>query len=304
MFRFVRTLLLIIRKFKNLLLFVFLEILAIVLIINSKNMQGADILSSSNAIAGFFYKKKDDIVYYFKLQRVNADLVSENEQLKNKLAAYQGWDTVQNNIAKIPIVKIDSIKVADSGNTFHMIGERKIIRYASYEYIPAKVLNNSIASDNINYITINRGQKDGIKKDMAVVTYNGIVGRVVNVSNNFATVESILSKGRKLSTQLQDSTTGISSWQGGDAQHIIMENLPLNSKPKINDSVFATGYSYFPENILIGQIVAIDTNINNNKKVVTIKLSTNFRKLHNVYVVMNKFEDERRALEAKNPKED
>src|SRR5690606_18912642 len=86
--KFVRTLLLLIRKFRNLLLFVLLQIIAIMLIIKSKNIQGADLLSSSNGIAAFFYKKKNDIIYYFKLRSVNESLVEENEILKNKLAIY------------------------------------------------------------------------------------------------------------------------------------------------------------------------------------------------------------------------
>jgi rod shape-determining protein MreC len=300
----VRTLLLLIRKFRNLLLFVFLEIVAIMLIIKSKNIQGADLLSSSNAIAAFFYKKKNDVVYYFKLKGVNESLVAENEMLKNKLATYEGIDTLQQIVASIPIVKIDSVKMPDSVNGFKMVGERKILRYANYDFLPAKVINNSIASEEINYITLNRGSKDGVEKGMAVVSYIGIVGRVVNVNSHFATVVSILSKGeRKISAQLQDGTVGVASWKGGDPDHIVMEKLPFNAITKVKDSVYATGFSYFPENYLIGSIAAVDTNKNNNTKLITIKLATNFRKLHNVYVVSNSYDKERKAVEATNSQE-
>lgn len=274
------------------------------LIIKSKNIQGADLLSSSNGIAAFFYKKKNDIIYYFKLRSVNESLVEENEILKNKLAIYEGVDTFQNIQANIPIVQIDSIKVADSANRFKMVGERKILRYATYDFMPARVINNSIASEEINYITLNRGKKDGVEKGMAVVSYNGIVGRVVNVNDHFCTVVSVLSKGeRKISTQLQDGTIGVASWKGGDPDHIVMEKIPYNAVTKLKDSVYATGYSYFPENYLIGNIAAVDTNKNNNTKEVTIRLSTNFRKLHNVYIVANSYDKERKTLEATNTQE-
>ncbi|MFN3939663.1 MAG: rod shape-determining protein MreC, partial [Chitinophagales bacterium] len=60
-----------------------------------------------------------------------------------------------------------------------------------YSYIPAIVINNSYTEPN-NYMTLNKGALHGIKKDMGVITANGIVGIVKSVSPNYSVVLSVL----------------------------------------------------------------------------------------------------------------
>lgn len=313
-----RTLFILIRKFKNLLLFLVLEVIAIVLIVQTRNIQGADILSSSNAIAGFFYKQKSDISYYFKLKSVNADLVEENARLRTELGKLTGIDTYQTVVASIPAYQIDTVKKVDSVATlqnengdivYNYIGEKKLLRYNQYEYLPARVVNNSISNDIINYITINKGEKHGVKRGMAVVSPNGIVGRVANTSKNYATIVSVISSvagGGKnkaplvVSAQLQDSTVGLAHWKPGNPDFLEMDRLSLIANIKPGDPIYTTGHSYFPSNLLIGHIARIDTITATNTKTALIKLSTNFRKLSMVYVVTNTFASERASLEAKN----
>ena len=62
-----------------------------------------------------------------------------------------------------------------------------------YEYIVAKVINNSVNRSN-NYLTINRGSKQGIAKGMGVICSAGIVGKVVFVPDHLAVVQSLLNK--------------------------------------------------------------------------------------------------------------
>lgn len=312
-----RTLFILIRKFRNLLLFLFLEIIAIILIVQTRNIQGADILSSSNAVVGFIYKQKSDVSYYFNLKSVNKDLVDENARLRNELAHLSGIDTFQDAIASLPEFTIDSMKVVDSAATiqdpngevkFKYIGERKLVRYSDYQYMPARVVNSSFTNENINFITINRGSNHGVKKDMAVVTTNGIVGRVANVSGNYATVVAAISSVAsnknnsplKISAEFQDSTQTIITWKPGNPEYMVAEKLSLNAPVQIGEPVYTTGHSYFPKNVTIGHVARLDTVATNNTKTAIIKLTTNFRKLNVVYVVMNDFDKERRSLEQQN----
>lgn len=277
-------------------------------------MQGADILSSSNALVAYSYEKKSNVINYFNLKQANEDLVAENAALRNQLAQLTGIDTFQNSLVSVPIVQIDSVKVVDSAATkdsagglqYKYIGKRNIIRYAQYEYTPARVINNSISNDNINYITINRGTKDGITQDMAVVSTNGIVGRVINTSANYATIVSVLSVlgDRKVSAQLQNGTTGFVYWKPGDPEHMEFRNMPLTTPIKKGDTVYTTGHSFFPENVSIGYVQQIDTINTSNKKTAILRLTTNFRNLHTVYVVTNKLDTERKELEANTIKND
>jgi rod shape-determining protein MreC len=295
----VRNFILLIRRFWNIILFLILEVICISMISKSRNMQGADITSSSNAVAGYVYKKQNDVVYYFQLRRMNDSLLNENTRLRNQLAGKSNIDTFTRMVARIPITIKDTVTKKDTsaGVKLTSTGTVKVIRYADYHYLPARVINNSISNDRLNYITINRGSKDGVKKEMAVVTTNGIVGRVANVSEHFASVVSVLSD-RKVSTKLADGTSNlITIWNPGSPEFVVTEKVPLHIKVKKGDSVFTTGYSFFPENILIGTVARIDTMKATNAKNLKIRLSTNFRNLQYVYVVEDKMAEERKQLE-------
>ncbi|MFA6058394.1 MAG: rod shape-determining protein MreC [Taibaiella sp.] len=298
-----RNFILLIRRFWNIILFLILEVICISMISKSRSMQGADITSSSNVVAGYFYKKQNDVVYYFQLRRMNDSLLNENTRLRNQLAGKSNIDTFTGMTARIPVTIKDTTTQKDTSATgikLTQTGGMKVIRYADYHYIPARVINNSISNDRLNYITINRGTNDGIKKGMPVVTTNGIVGRVENVSEHYASIVSVLSD-RKVSTKLADGTSNlITIWNPGSPEFVVTEKVPIHIKVKRGDSVFTTGYSFFPENILIGTVARIDTMKATNSKNMKIRLSTNFRNLQYVYVVEDKMGEERKKLEEQN----
>jgi rod shape-determining protein MreC len=296
----VRNFILLIRRFWNIILFLILEMVCFSMISKSRSMQGMDIVASSNAVSGYVYKKQNDVVYYFQLRRMNDSLLNENARLRNIIAGKSNVDTFRDVIAKVAVTIKDTTTVKDTtgGTKLTPAGTVKVIRYAEYRYIPARVINNSISNDRINYITLNRGAADGIRRDMAVVTTNGIVGRVDDVSENYSRVVSVLSD-RKVSTKLSDGTSNlITVWNPGSPEYVVTEKVPLYIKVRRGDSVFTTGYSFFPENVLIGTVAKVDTMKATNSKNIKVRLSTNFRNLQYVYVVGDKMAEERNKLEA------
>lgn len=261
-------------------------------------MQGVDIVSSSNSVVGYMYKKQNDVVYYFQLKQMNDSLLNENARLRNAMAQVSNIDKFRDSTVRIAITVRDTTK-RDSLNTQ---GTLKTIRYAQYNYIPARVINNSVSNDKINFITINRGADDGVRKDMAVVTGNGIVGRVANVSDHYARVVSVLSD-RKVSSKLTDGTSNlITIWNPGSPEYVVTERVPIYIKVKRGDSVFTTGYSFFPENVLIGIVAKVDTMKASSSKNLKVRLSTNFRSLQYVYVVDDKMAAEKKQVEAESNK--
>ncbi len=63
--------------------------------------------------------------------------------------------------------------------------------YRKYLFRAAKVINNSVNFQN-NYFTIHRGEKQGIRKDMGVISPSGVAGTVIFTSENMAVVMSLL----------------------------------------------------------------------------------------------------------------
>lgn len=245
-------------------------------------MQGNDIVSSANTVAGIVYKKQSDVVYYFGLRRMNDSLLSENAALRKKLDAITSIDTLTDSSVRRQIDPSDT--------TVH------IVKYADYVYRTAKVINNSTNASN-NYITLNRGSNDGVAKNMAVISGSGIVGRVEHVSAHYASVLSILSSKQKVSAKLKDGTTGYIIWDEKKPDILIMTDVPQQAKIRRGDSIFTTSYSFFPPDLLIGRVLKIATIKKNNLQLLYLQSSTNFRKLQYVYVVENKMSAERKTLE-------
>jgi len=301
-----------IRQYWNVILFVLLELFCFRLIVKSNSMQGSDLINSSNALAGFFYEKQNDVVTYFQLRTVNKELLAENARLHNELSGFQYFDTLQNVSAKVPLVVYDTVKVKkDSAlavndstqpakptivQELRPFGNPKIVGYASYTYIAARVINNSVVNDRNNYITINRGAADGIRKDMAVVSSEGIVGRVADVSNHYATIISVLSS-RNISTQIAGGNIGVTSWSNKSPDFVMMSQVDIRTKVRKGDTAYTTSYSVYPENIPVGTVVAIDTYKVNNSLNLKLRLSNNFRNLKYVYVVKDNLGTERKDLE-------
>lgn len=277
-----RNFILFIRRFFNLILFLGLEVLCFVLIARTNNLQGNDVMSSANTVVGLAYKKREDVIYYFGLRRMNDSLFNENARLRALLAQQSTLDTLKDSSASVPYTVVN-----DSTH---------IIRYSDFVYRQARVVNNSVTAEN-NYITINRGSRHGIKRNMAVISGSGVVGEVIHVSPNFSSVLSVLNVKRKVSVKLKDGTTGFVSWENGNPDVLILEDIPKEVKVYRGDSVRTTSYSLFPADVLVGTVWKRRIIRKTNEQILYLKSATNFRNLQYVYVVEDKMMAERRKLE-------
>lgn len=277
-----RNFILFIRRFSNLILFLILEGVCVIFIARSSTMQGNDIMSSANLMIGGMYKQSHDVVHYFALKRMNDSLIKENEQLRLKLGGLTTKEVLVDSTAQYIVPNPDSTAT---------------VKYADYKYRSAQVINNSTAAIN-NYLTLNRGSKDGIKKDMAVISANGVVGRIVNTSAHYATAISVLSKKQQVSARLKDGTVGYVSWDGANPSILEMKNIPNQISVRKGDTVFTTDYSFFPAGVPIGVVYKTELVESKNLQVLYLRTSTDFRRLQYVYVVEDRMAEERKKLEA------
>ena len=194
-----------------------------------------------------------------------------------------------NNFHKV--LKIDSLLTDTSG------------RIQKFIFLPAKVVNNSFTEEN-NYITLERGALQGIKKDMAVTGPNGIVGRVINVSDNYARVMSLLNHNSKVSVMLKkNNATGIVEWDGKSADYILLHGISKSVQVQKGDSVITSTLSgNFPPGLMVGKVSAIEADPSSNFYTLKLETSTNFYTLQHAYVIENMMWEEQRMLEAQTPK--
>ena len=258
--------------------FILFFIFAIILVVRNNNYQRTSFINSSNVIVGNYYKNINSWRSYLSLADNNAELLEENAMLRKQL---------------------QSLRAIDSSTYVHIVDSIDMDRY---EFTVATVINNSIRQKS-NYITLDKGSKDGIQPDMAVITSNGVVGRVQNVSANFSTVISLLHPDIKISVTLDSVTDAFGSlvWgQNTDSRYAMVRDIPNHVKVHVGQPIFTSGYSIFPKGIKVGHVIQPDVASGESFKDIRILLTTEFAKLHHVYVVKDKLSQEKSTLEALN----
>jgi rod shape-determining protein MreC len=113
------------------------------------------------------------------------------------------------------------------------------------------------ATDNM--LVIDAGSRHGITSDMTVLTPDGLVGRVIEVSENYAKILPVINKNFMVSV-VSDSTRtlGLLSWQNGDERIAHMEHVPVSSTLKVGEQIATSDYSTFAiRGVPVGRVVRI-----------------------------------------------
>jgi len=270
-----RNLLIFITKYNAFFLFLIFEISSLLIYVKYNSFQKATFINSTNKVTGTLYTQVSQFYGYLSLKEVNDSLARENAQLRGMLKSALYVDTVEKH------------KVVDTSYK------------QQYTYIVARVVNNS-TNKRSNYITINRGSKEGIAKDMGVICGSGVVGMVVDVSEHLAIVQSVLNKNTRFSAMLANNKEiGSFIWGADlDPKKGLLTDIQNDAQPKLGEQVVTSGYSLFPTGIPFGKISNLHAKGGGLLLNVDVTLAVDFSKLEYVYVVNNKFAQEQTGLEA------
>lgn len=212
---------------------------------------------------------------FLSLRETNRQLAEENALLKKKLE--------QRNQS------IYSLNVRE-------INDPTLIN--RFDFLSARVVNNSVHQFK-NYLTINKGTKDGVEAGMAVVSPEGIVGKIKIASEHFSVVTSLLNIDVLTSVQLKrTSHFGTAQWDGASPDFINMLYVPRHVQPLVGDTVVTSGYnSIYPEGLMVGVIDKIELKDEALFYQLRMKVSQDFRKLTYVAVIKSRLKEEQEELE-------
>jgi rod shape-determining protein MreC len=140
---------------------------------------------------------------------------------------------------------------------------------------------------------------------MGVIGPEGIVGKVILVSDNYARVMSLLNRNSKVSAMMKRGFyTGLADWDGKNPQYITLRNIPKSAKVKIGDTVLTSNFSgSYPPGIMVGTVAAVQGDPASGFYELKVKTATDFSSLQYAYLVDNMMWAEQKELEAKTPKE-
>jgi rod shape-determining protein MreC len=277
----VRNVFLFIRKYANFLFFLLLQITAISFLFRYNKYHEAAFMNVAGEITGRINQRYSKVEYYFQLNKINEQLAAENlrlnQMLKENYEAAGGPDKI----------------VSDTVKTDSLIDIKK------YVWMGAKVVGSTVSSQ-VNFLTIHRGALQGVRPNMGVAGPQGIVGQVLNVSDNYATVWTLLNRQFKVIAKLKNGgERGTVEWDGVSPSYVLLKDIPKSARVKKGDSVVASPtssmFSGFP--LMVGTIDEVVDNNSSNFYTLKVKPSTNFYNIEYVYVIENTQLSEQKHLE-------
>ncbi len=258
-------------RYKNFLLYVLLLTIAFAFTIQSHSYHRSKFFNSSNQITGSIYKASHKVSSYFDLRGENKKLVEENKRLQSLLFNQKTTDSVAMDTSSI-----------------------------NYTVISAQVIKNSYTNPR-NYITINKGKRQGVEQDMGVITSMGILGIVEYTSPNYASIQSILNTKSNINAKIKNTNYfGSLVWDTKKYNKVQLIDIPRLVPLAIGDTIVTGAMSsIFPENIPIGTISKFDLNTSKSFYSIDIKLFNDMTNIKNVYVINNVNRPEIEELESK-----
>ena len=264
------------------LLFFLLIGASVSLIVNNNDFQRSKYVAVESEIVGSVYSVSNMVTSYFSLKTINEDLMERTVSLESRIQYLE---------AQIMMMKDSSV----AQQIIHKIDFDSVLQHS---YTMAKVINNSLSGKD-NYITLNRGKSSGVVPDMGVFSATGVVGFVMNASENYSIVLPVLNSSFHLSCKIKNSNYfGSLSWNGKDIAYASLCELPSYTQFENGDTIVTSGHSLsFPEGIPVGVIEELQSHENDNFNTLKIRLLTDFGALNDVLLVDKKNREERRILE-------
>ena len=252
-----------------LLLFLIIEGFSVFLLLSNNSYQANKAINYSTQYTSLIHNYSHSFSDYVSLKQTNEYLVAENAKLHTMLKHEESFH--------------DSI----------------LVKNKMFSYQSAKIINNSINKRN-NFITLNKGEKHGIKQGMGVVTHNGVIGIIYSVSGNYSIVISLLHRKSSVGIRLlKNNHNGILKWKGFDYRTANITNFPSHIALNKGDTIITNSHSIvFPEGINIGNITDFKKDEEGYYNV-KVAFFEDFNQLNFVYVIHSTEAAEQQILEMK-----
>ncbi|HQP64040.1 MAG TPA: rod shape-determining protein MreC [Bacteroidales bacterium] len=222
------------RKLLVLLLFLALQSVAVVLVVNNSYFQQNAIMRVVRSWQTKWWEKTSSWTAFTNLRKTNNDLFLENTRLRAELARLSELELF--------LTAQDSLRMAPTD---------------SFSFISARVIRNSVNRQR-NTLIIDKGSADGISPDMGVISARGIVGVVSHVSEHYAMIISLLNTEQRFTAELKKTGTfGTLRWNGVHYRKVTLSEIPLHIEVNPGDTVVSNDFSLvFPRSVPIGLVLS------------------------------------------------
>ena len=256
-------------RFRDSLTLLVYILLSFFLMTSSDNRIVEGLRSTTVYAFGLIQSQFDSFDEYFSLRDKNRYLQAENTRL-----SYEN-SQLQNAL-------LENIRL------------RKLLQFkyeTGYEFIPAKVVGNS-PQDFVTGYLLSTEDYQRVRKNAAVMTADGLVGKIVKKSGKYLICQNLLDPGSRVSVRIQrNRELGIISWGGGNTFRL--NNIPNTVEVLKGDVLFTSGMSQiFPPNIKVGVVLSIKRNSSRLFQDIVVHPAVNFNILEEVFILQAREQDE------------
>lgn len=225
-----------------------------------------------NEVGTWFVNRAQDLKTMHDVMQENKELQSQVDQLTQELSTIKLEQYELNNLREL--MELDQ-------------------KYPSYDKVAARVIGND-GGNWFNTFLIDKGEKDGIEKDMNVIAGSGLVGIVIDTGPNYAKVRSIIDDASNVSGMALSSADRCIV--NGNLASMNKEQVIQFSDLKCEDDAVKAGEQLvtshisdkYLEGILIGYVSTINRDPNNLTYSGTVTPAVDFQHLQEVLVILDK----------------
>lgn len=158
--------------------------------------------------------------------------------------------------------------------------------HPEHQYLGASVIGRD-PSPFLNYIIINRGSDDGLRRGMPVVTHNGLAGRIIQVTSSGARVKLITDPATQINVKIQPSGSE-AILTGSLTGDISLEQIPQDAEVAPGNLILTSGLGgNYPSNIIVGQITSVRSQENALFQSASVQPVSDYETLEIVLVITN-----------------
>lgn len=265
-------------KYDYWLVFILLEAISLCALFRFNGYQGSVWFTSANTVSGKVMEWQSNILAYLALGDNNRALTERNVVLEHRIAELE-----------------HQLKKLDTEHSYTEQRTDSLLR--SYQLLPATVVNNSVLLQD-NYITINRGEADGVRPEMGVVCGTGVVGIIYLTAPHYSIVIPVLNSKSNISCRLRKSGYfGYLNWDGGNPLYAWMNDIPRYARINTGDVIETSGFSsVFPEGLFIGKVNQVRNSKDGLSYRIKVHLGTDFARLRDVSVIISPDQNELDSL--------
>lgn len=218
--------------------------------------------SSSLMSIGFIQSALSEVDSYFALRKANRKLFMENTKL-----AYKNFEMQDALLENLRLHKL-----------------LEFTAHSEYQFVPAKIIGFSPIDFVTGYL-LKFNTAKVVQKNSAVITPEGLVGKIIKVSANYAICQNLLDANSRVSVRVQRTRElGILAWDGNTG--LLLENISNTIDIQKGDVLFTSGMSrIYPPNIKAGIVTSVQKNEDALFQTIYVKPVVHFNNLDELVII-------------------